>query len=42
MENEGEVKPLKCTLMHKNIEVADIEIDEAIGGITKDNELRRK
>ena len=30
---KNEVRALKYTLMHKNIAVADVEIDEAIGGI---------
>ena len=33
---------MKYTLMHKNIEVADIEIDEAIGGITAIDNISAK
>lgn len=35
----NEVASLKCTFMHKNISVAEIEIDEATGFIQKINEL---
>lgn len=33
---------LKYTLMHKNIAVADIEIDEALGGVTKIRNITAK
>ena len=34
MKKTSEVRTLRYTLMHKNIAVADVEIDETIGGIT--------
>ena len=33
---------LKYTLMHKNVAVADIEIDEALGGVTKIRNITAK
>ena len=33
---------LKYTLMHKNVAVADIEIDEALGGVTKIRNVKSK
>ncbi len=35
IEKASEVRTLRYTLMHKNIAVADIEIDETLGGISK-------
>ena len=35
MENGNEVRTVRYSLMHKNIVVADIEIDEAMGAITQ-------
>jgi len=35
MEKASEVRTLRYTLMHKNIAVADIDIDETLGGISK-------
>ena len=35
MEKMSEVRTLRYTLMHKNISVADIDIDETLGGISK-------
>ena len=34
--------PMKYLLMHKNIEVADIDIDDVLGGITSVNEVMRR
>lgn len=33
---------MKYTLMHKNVAVADIEIDEALGGVTKIRNITAK
>lgn len=38
-KSRNEVTNLKCTFMHKNIPVAEIEIDEATGFIQKVNEV---
>ena len=35
IEKASEVRTLRYTLMHKNIAVADIDIDETLGGISK-------
>lgn len=35
IEKASEVRTLRYTLMHKNIAVADIDIDEILGGISK-------
>ncbi len=35
IEKTSEVRTLRYTLMHKNIAVADIDIDETLGGISK-------
>ncbi len=35
IEEASEVRTLRYTLMHKNIAVADIDIDETLGGISK-------
>ena len=35
IEKASEVRTLRYTLMHKNIAVADIDIDETLGGISQ-------
>jgi hypothetical protein len=42
MGKTSEVRTLRYTLMHKNIAVADIDIDETLGGISKISDIISK